>query len=238
MKTTRNSLRHLVLVLVILSILASAITACGTGGSPAGTTTATTAATAAAAVTTATAAATTVATTAAVTTAKPTTPPTTAMSAAPAKLSGPFTEADLVLTIDGQSFTLLSDSASLLKKLGSQYQKTEAESCVYKGFDKTFDYGFLQIYTIPKDQIDLLDGIYLMDKRYKTARGIQVGDPLSAVLEAYGEIEGEEGSLVYNQSGDPANLSEPNMTFVIEEDKVTAISYYSGSNAQGAGNGG
>ncbi len=161
----------------------------------------------------------------------------TPVPSSPDRLSGPFTEADLVLSIEGKSYTLLSNAAALLGTLGDDCQFSEAESCVYDGFDKTFDYGFAQIFTIPNGSIDLIDGIYLLDDRFETARGIRVGSALADVISAYGDKE-DIGGLVYNASGDPENLSDPSLTFIVEDDRVTAISYYSGSNAQGAGNGG
>jgi hypothetical protein len=174
------------------------------------------------------------------TTVSTTTVPATTVSATtvPAtKLTGTFVAADLVLTIEGQSFAMMNDAAPLLKKLGDKYQKAEAESCLFKGFDKTFDYGFLQVFTIPNEKLDLLDGIYIMDNRYQTARGIKVGDTQASVIAAYGKKTGT-GGLVYNKTGDPDNLADPSLTFVFEGDKVVAISYYSGSNSQGTAGGG
>jgi hypothetical protein len=100
--------------------------------------------------------------------------------------------------------------------------------------DKTFDYGFLQVFTIPKGEQDLLDGIYLVDDRFSTARGIRVGDSVSAVVDAYGAQDGE-GLLVYNLSGNPEDPTSPSLSFVLDGDTVTAISFYSASNAQGVG---
>ena len=164
--------------------------------------------------------------------------PTTAVpgTTAPTMLSGAFSEEDLALAIGGQSFTLYDDAAALLKILGDDCQKTEAESCVFDGLDKTFDYGYLQVYTIPKGEQDLIDGIYIMDASLQTARGIRVGDSQDSVIAAYGEKIGE-GSLIYNQSGDPDKLDEPSLTFVFDGNLVSAISYYSGSNNQGTGSG-
>lgn len=240
--------------MLLLAILPFGIAACGSSNTPtvsAGTTAAVTTAASASAVPTVTAATTqpsvsgqaptTASPTSGVTGAAATTATVTAATTAPSAstagnasgLSGPIIPADLVLTIDGQPFALLSDAALLLKKLGDRFEKTQAESCVYDGFDKTFDYGFLQVYTIPKGKQDLVDGIYLVDDRYVTARGVKVGDSAQAVVKAYGKPPTAE-DYVYNKSGDPANLAEPNLTFIVEDGKVTAVSYYSGSNAQGA----
>lgn len=148
-----------------------------------------------------------------------------------------LTEADLAFVLDDRSFALLSDAAPLLAALGDGYEMSEAPSCVYEGFDRTFDYGYLQVYTIPQGDTDLLDGVYLTDNRYATARGLRVGDSREAVTAAYGD-SASEYDLLYNLGGDPENLAEPSLTFVLEDDMVVAISWYSGSNAQGAGSGG
>jgi hypothetical protein len=219
----------MLLLLALLSVLAAACSLAPPTStmSAAATTAASTAkATTAATTTPAATAATTAATTAA----------NTAATAGPSRLTGAFTAADLVLKVGNKSFTLLEDAAPLLQLLGDQFTKTEAESCVFEGLDKTFDYGYLQVFTVPKGKQDLLDGIYLVDDRLATARGIRVGDPLADVIAAYGEKAGE-GSLVYNQSGDPDNLADPSLTFIIDGDKVSAISYYSGSNNQGTDGG-
>ena len=152
----------------------------------------------------------------------------------PSLLSGPFTEADLVLDVGGVPAVLLADSAPVLAKLGKETSYSEAASCLFVGMDKTFDYTYLQVFTIPKDKTDLLDGIYLLDDRYATARGIRVGDTKEAVIAAYGEKEGAD-SLIYNVGGDPDDISQPYVQFVIEDGKVSAISYYSASNSQGQG---
>ena len=152
----------------------------------------------------------------------------------PTLLSGPFTEADLVLDVDGVPAVLLKDSAPVLAKLGKDYKYSEATSCLFVGMDKTFDYTYLQVFTIPKDTTDLLDGIYLLDDRYATARGIRVGASRDDVVAAYGARDGED-SLIYNVGGDPNDISQPYVEFVFENGKVSAISYYSASNSQGQG---
>lgn len=145
----------------------------------------------------------------------------------------PFSEQDLVISFQDTDYALLSDASGLIAALGNSYQYHEAESCVYEGMDKTYDYGTKIIYTIPHGSVDLLDGVDILDDSIKTSRGIQVGDSRDAVLEAYGPPTGSSDyDLVYQSSGDPDRLDEPRLTFVMEEDVVSIISYYSASNAQ------
>ncbi|NLO35407.1 MAG: hypothetical protein GX112_03520 [Clostridiaceae bacterium] len=144
----------------------------------------------------------------------------------------PFCDNDLIITVEGQTYFLLEDAAGLLQVLGEDFQYSEAESCVYDGLDKTFDYGSLCIYTIPAEETDLLDGIDIYDDSVTTARNITVGSSREDVLQAYGPQVGEESDLVYNTSNDIGRLGDPKLTFIMNGDLVVAISYYSGSNFQ------
>lgn len=144
----------------------------------------------------------------------------------------PFSADDLIIEFQGVTSRLLEDAAPLMSVLGDDYQLSEAESCVYEGMDKTFDYGHSVVYTVPTGDRDLLDGLDLLDERIATARGIRVGDSRDAVLAAYGPQAGSESDLVYNVSGNIEELAEPKLTFIMDGDTVVAISFYSGSNAQ------
>lgn len=144
----------------------------------------------------------------------------------------PFSAEDLIIECQGVTARLLEDAAPLLTSLGDEYQLSEAESCVYEGMDKTFDYGHAVVYTVPSGDLDLLDGLDTLDERIMTARGIRVGDSRDAVLAAYGPQAGSESDLVYNVSGDIEKLAEPKLTFIMDGDTVVTISFYSGSNAQ------
>lgn len=144
----------------------------------------------------------------------------------------PFGDADLVISFRGQAYKLLEDASGLLQILGDDCQYSEAESCVYDGMDKTFDFGNLCVYTIPSAEADLLDGLDVYDDSVTTARNISVGATREEVLLAYGPQAGEESDLVYNTSGDISRLGDPKLTFLMENDLVVAISYYSGSNFQ------
>lgn len=144
----------------------------------------------------------------------------------------PFSAEDLVIEVQGVTARLLEDAAPLMSVLGDDYQLSEAESCVYEGMDKTFDYGHIVVYTVPADDHDLLDGLDMLDDQLATARGIRVGDSRDAVLAAYGPQAGSESDLVYNVPGDIEKLAEPRLTFIMDGDTVVAISFYSGSNAQ------
>ena len=144
----------------------------------------------------------------------------------------PFSADDLIIEFQGVTARLLEDAAPLMSALGDDYQLSEAESCVYEGMDKTFDYGHAVIYTVPSGDRDLLDGLDILNESIATTRGIRVGDSRDAVLAAYGPQAGSESDLVYNVSGDIEELAEPKLTFIMDGDTVVAISFYSGSNAQ------
>lgn len=144
-----------------------------------------------------------------------------------------FTEQDLIVSVDGQNFSMLEDTAGLLSILGDEYAYNEAESCVYDGMDKTFDYGQVIVYTVPSGDIDLLDGIDILDQSIATSKGIQVGSSREDVLAAYGQPADDQYDLTYNVSGDIERVGDPRLTFYLDDDdNVNLISYYSGSNAQ------
>ncbi|HAL74406.1 MAG TPA: hypothetical protein DCM45_04840, partial [Clostridiales bacterium] len=106
-----------------------------------------------------------------------------------------------------------------------------APSCLYEGTDKTYEYDDLVVYTITKNGVDLIDGIDLTSSRYTTVRGITVGSSWQSILEAYGDPGDSEYDLIY--WADPAlGDSSPTLTFMLDQDNVSVISLYSGSNNQ------
>lgn len=144
-----------------------------------------------------------------------------------------FDADDLRIVVDDSSFTMLEDAAGLLSLLGDDYQYSEAESCVFEGMDKTFDYGDLLVYTVPSGDIDLLDGYDIIAGDYTTTAGIGLGSTRDEVLAAYGDPADDSDYMIYNESGNPENIGEPRLTIVLgSSGDVEMISYYSGSNAQ------
>lgn len=147
---------------------------------------------------------------------------------------GPLTADDLLFTADGESFALWTDAAPLLEALGGDYEYKEAISCVYDGYDKTFDYGDVVVYTNPDGEKDLINEIIVYSGRYPTARGVAVGDTLAGVTAAYGDRYKDDGGIVtYILSGDSDDLASPRLLFDLTSGAVSYIDYYYPSNITG-----
>jgi hypothetical protein len=154
--------------------------------------------------------------------------------------AGTFAGVDLKIQFGSATYTMLEDAAPLLAELGEAATYSEAESCVFEGMDKTFDYGYVLVYTVPSGDTDLLDGFDIIDidpqgSSLTTTRGIGLGATRDELITAYGEPAEDDGAgyLTYNESGDITRIDQPRVTFVLDEsDKINMISYYSGSNAQ------
>ncbi|MDD4494330.1 MAG: hypothetical protein PHV32_08295 [Eubacteriales bacterium] len=138
-------------------------------------------------------------------------------------------EADLKFIYNDMTFELDSDVQPLLKELGSDYEFSEAPSCVYEGTDKAYEYSGIAIYTYPLNGKDLIDEIILTDSEYETNKGIRVGSTKEDIVAAYGEEYIEEGNMhTYRLHKEQAD--SPCIYFVLNNGTVESISFYSASN--------
>jgi hypothetical protein len=144
-------------------------------------------------------------------------------------LSDEMTPDDLSVDIDGQIYTMLGEAASLIAGLGEPIFFSEAQSCLYEGTDKTYEYTDLSLYTITQNSKELVDGIDLITGRWQTRRGIKVGSTHEDVLAAYGDPFSEDIDLVYI-TNESLGETSPRITFVMTDGLVNMISIYSGSN--------
>jgi len=143
--------------------------------------------------------------------------------------SGSFGENDLQFEVNSKVFELNSDVKSILAALGDGYTFSEAPSCVYDGTDKTYEYPGISIYTFPQDQKDCIDEIVLTGNTYKTGKGVTVGSTLEDLVAAYGsDYRDEDGVITYRLK--PDDLKSPCLYFVMDEGRVSSVSYYSASN--------
>lgn len=145
-----------------------------------------------------------------------------------------FDSDDLEIVVDDISCKMLEDASGLLAALGQDFEYSEAESCVFEGMDKTFDFGDVLVYTVPSGDVDLLDGYDILGGNQQTSAGIGLGSTRQDVLAAYGEPADDSDYMIFNESGDPEKIDEPRLTIVLDGNGIVEmISYYSGSNAQG-----
>lgn len=136
---------------------------------------------------------------------------------------------DLSFSYNGKTFELDSDVQYLLDGFGSDYEFSEAPSCVYEGTDKVYEYPGLAVYTYPLNGKNLIDEIVLTDAKYTTSKGIKVGSTKEEVVASYGGDYIEEGGMLTYRL-DKAKDDSPCIYFILNNGTVDSISYYSASN--------
>ena len=148
---------------------------------------------------------------------------------------GQFKREDCSFYYKNKKYYLKTDAADLLEALGDDYQLHATPSCVYEGEDKEFRYQGVSIFTFPRGETDIIDEIFVTGEKYKTIRGISVGDSFQEVVEKYGQNYHREQTIV-TYTKDFADYSKPRLLFVLnKEDIVESISYYSASNMGSVG---
>lgn len=112
------------------------------------------------------------------------------------------------------------DAAPIIKELGEPVEYFEAASCAFQGLDKIFYYNGFELGTYPVKDKDYVSYVNLLDDSVSTDQGIYLGSTLEDLVAAYGENYTEDGSSYLYRLGDTK------LTFIIEEDTVTSITYY------------
>ena len=122
--------------------------------------------------------------------------------------------------IDGVTIPMNVDAAPIVEKLGEPVEYFEAASCAFQGLDKIFYYNGFELGTYPNGDKDYVSYVNLLDDSVATDKGVYLGSTLEEVTSAYGnEYTVEGASYVYR-------LGETKLTFILEEDEVTSITYY------------
>ena len=143
----------------------------------------------------------------------------------------PFDEAfDMAIIYNGVKYPVRVDSAEILAALGDGYEYNESISCVYNGYDKTFQYENITVSTVPDGDTDIIEMFSIFGGDFVTARNIGVGATRDEVTAAYGDNFFDDGYyLTYTKSADPENIGEMRIQFVFTDDVVTEIYVYSPS---------
>lgn len=95
----------------------------------------------------------------------------------------------------------------------------EAESCAFDGMEKTYTYDNFEIGTYPIDNNEKIVTIYIMNPEVTTKEGIQIGDTLEDLKEAYGEdYETADASYIYKKG-------KTTLTFVMNDNTISSIEY-------------
>lgn len=129
---------------------------------------------------------------------------------------------DTVFTHDGVSVVLNDEADPIIGALGDPVNTSSQLSCHGgEGDDKTYEYNGFSVGTYPKDGVDRILEVVISGEGIPTTRGIQVGDPLSKVTEAYGDGYRTVGMYYAYEAGEGKSLQ-----FFIENDTVKEIDYY------------
>lgn len=125
-----------------------------------------------------------------------------------------------VFAYNGVNIPMNVDVEPVLESLGEPQQYFEAESCAFKGLDKTFYYNGFELTTYPKTaEQDYISSVYFKDDTVSTPEGIYIGSTVEDMLEAYGDdYTGGEGSYTYTKE-------DSSILFIVENDEITAITY-------------
>lgn len=144
--------------------------------------------------------------------------------------AGAFSSDDMVLTLGGKTFYFGEDASGLLDFLGEPDKVTEILSCYYEGYDKTYKYGNIDVITFPKEGKDILDEVIFYDSSYSFKGKVTVGSTKDDVIKGYGDkYFTESDAMIYNETNDSNDKQSPRLTFILKNDRVTAIDFYSGS---------
>lgn len=130
-----------------------------------------------------------------------------------------------VFEADGQngkvSITTEIEMNDILKQLGDPDNYFEAESCAFKGLDKTYTYSHYEIQTYPEGKKDLISCILFKDDMIKTAEGLSIGMTKDQMEEAYGTDYEQKGAM-YVYKKDSSFLG-----FIIQDNIISSIQYFS-----------
>ena len=135
--------------------------------------------------------------------------------------SGTIAAQDLIFTYNGVSVELNSDAAQAVAALGEAKEVKSQLSCHGEGDDKTYTYDGFVLNTYPLDGNDRVLEVVINTAGIPTSKGVQVGDPVSAVTDAYGKDYREVGLYYAYEDGAGKSLQ-----FFIQNDAVQEISYY------------
>lgn len=120
---------------------------------------------------------------------------------------------------NGVTIPMNVDAAPILEALGEETEYFEAASCAFQGLDKIYTYNGFEINTYPVGEQDYIASVYFLDDSVTTQEGIYLGASLEEVIAAYGEDYTENsGEYTYTKG-------ESTLSFIIEEDAVTSITY-------------
>lgn len=129
------------------------------------------------------------------------------------------TEQETGITYEGVFIAPGLEAEGVISSIDAEYDFYEGASCAYVGMDKTYDYGFMAIYTYDEGDGEYISIIEVRDDVID-CNGIRIGDPADDVIKALGEPTNTyEGGISYT-------MDDTVIQYVTDEDgTVTSIMY-------------
>lgn len=120
---------------------------------------------------------------------------------------------------NGVAIYMNTDAEPVVNALGEPLNYFEAESCAFKGLDKTYTYSGFEITTYPLDGKDYISSVYFMDDSVSTPEGIYLGSTVDEMIAAYGDNYTESsGSYTYVKD-------DSKIQFIASEGEIISITY-------------
>lgn len=119
----------------------------------------------------------------------------------------------------GTQVLMNEKTSEILTSLGKYKNYFESEACAYQGLEKTYTYNGFALYTYPKDGVDYVLSVVLLDDTVSTPEGISIGASEKDVIAEYGNAGAKEkGALKYTKD-------KSTITFIIKNSEVDSIEY-------------
>lgn len=145
------------------------------------------------------------------------------------ELPGVYTSDDMILRLKDSTFNFGEDASSLISLLGKPQEVSQILSCLYDGYDKVYKFDNVDVVTFPKDGKDILNEVLFYDGAYTFKGGVKVGSTKDEVIKNYGSrFVMENDAMVYNLEGHENDNKSPHLAFILKDDVVTTIDFYSG----------
>lgn len=128
-------------------------------------------------------------------------------------------KSNFAININNVEITMHKEASKIIEALGTSKEYFESESCAFPGLDKVYTYNSFEISTYPKNNVDYISGVFLLDDTVSTKEGVYLYQSIEDMKRAYGENY-KEANGVYTYTKGKSQIS-----FMIKEDKIIQIEY-------------
>lgn len=136
-----------------------------------------------------------------------------------AETAAPAAHSGFVFAANNVEIGMNEEAAPIVAALGKADNYFESPSCAFQGIDKTYTYSNFELYTYPKNKVDYVSSIYILDGSVSTKEGIRLGSTTEEMIAAYGNDYKEElGAYTYTKD-------KSTLTFIVDNGTVSSIEY-------------